>query len=131
MQPAVFPWAHFYINIVKIWKRQNKNKTKNCKNHAPASCTCSKTCAPGHQNVHTGYRVHPKFRTLYTYTPLMVSSCIIKKNGTWGNSAEITLYFIIILRDIERIYMDGQIRLPSSKSGFNLKGPTGTHFHDF
>ena len=27
--------------------------------HAPARCTGPKMCAPGHQNVHTGCRVHP------------------------------------------------------------------------
>ena len=53
MHSSLFLWVHFYINILI-----------SCENHAPAGCTCSKTYAPGNQNVHTGCRVHPLFRTL-------------------------------------------------------------------
>ena len=47
MHLAIFSCAHFYITILKIFKK-----------HAPAGCTGPTICAPGHQNVHTSCRVH-------------------------------------------------------------------------
>ena len=57
MHPAIFSCTHsIHIKVFIM-----------CKKHAPGGCTDAKLYTPGSQDVHTGCRVHPIFRTLPIY----------------------------------------------------------------